>query len=699
MLPVLLLAALGAAAAIAAPAAVARERRLQLVVPLVADNAGLAAFAHAVSDPGSPQFGQFEPIPLLARRFGANSQTQLRALRFLRRAGGVGASINGTGLFAQATFTVPAAERAFGTELHAVAASGQGGRRFIAPAIRARGSAGGVGIPAGLRGVATGVIGLDTRPVLASSSGPSARVAGRSSSGYFPASGTPAGCPRGVASGGFTPNQYLTAYGISPLRVNHLAGQGERLALVEVDGFKDSDLRTFAACFGLDIPRLNVYTVGSRRPLPPGGESTLDLEVVDSVAPDLSAIDVYEDSGDAAQVTRSLVLPLLTPGAKPQVISVSLGLCEPEMISAFGRSGIALLERDVELSAATGSTLIASSGDNGSSACVDSRGRISHRLAVSYPASSPYVTAVGGTNVMLSAANTIVDQEVWNDAPTAPAAGGGGFSVLFGRPSYQREVVRGARRVVPDVAMLADLAPGYAIFCTAAGDLACGAGGGWETVGGTSAAAPLLAAGTALVDQDLRRHGHEQLGFLNPLLYSIGSSATAGAVFGDVVSGGNDIGAYILGVRRRPLGCCRARSGFDAASGFGGVNLGALDLVAQAKLPRSGRLTVVLPAGQRPASRGVLKVRFGCSQACAAYAFSIFTLGNGAEFTGRSATRRLSAGGSFTASVRLSRSEQRDLRSALARRHVVYAEVFAVGLDAYGHPARVTAEVAMRIRG
>ncbi len=298
-------------------------------------------------------------------------------------------------------------------------------------------------------------------------------------------SGTQSGCAeaRGAESG-FTPNQYVNAYGLTPLRLQSLSGQGERIALIEVDGYRYSDIKTFASCFGLDIPAINTYTVGAHHPLGPGEESTLDLEVVDAVAPDLKAIDVYENAGDAADVTRSVVLPLLSAGAKPQVISASLGLCEPYMELAFSRATLTSIERDVELAAATGITLIVATGDDGSSGCINSRGAIVDRLAVNYPATSPFVTAVGGTNVSLTPTNVISGQTVWNDTPVQLAAAGGGVSELFGRPSYQKPVVHNSRRVIPDVALLADLAPGYEVYCTPTGNPDCTGGPAWHTVGG-----------------------------------------------------------------------------------------------------------------------------------------------------------------------------------------------------------------------
>ena len=96
--------------------------------------------------------------------------------------------------------------------------------------------------------------------------------------------------------------------------------------------------------------------------------------------------------------------------------------------------------------------MLASSGDDGSSACLTPDGRPLPGLAVSYPASSPFVTGVGGTNFALDANNHIVSEEVWNDSPLVNASGGGGFSELFKRPDLPERVrargpSRGPRRL------------------------------------------------------------------------------------------------------------------------------------------------------------------------------------------------------------------------------------------------------------
>src|SRR5581483_4975167 len=227
--------------------------------------------------------------------------------------------------------------------------------------------------------------------------------------------------------------------------------QGERVALIEIDGFRYSDLRTFAGCFQLPVPAINGYGVGIGRPLSPGGESTLDLEVLDAAAPRLKEIDVYESRARAADVLRSLTAPLQNHGKTPQVISASLGTCEPALVESIGYAGVRAVEGALAAAAASGISVLASSGDDGSTACLGRTGPID-LLSVSFPASSPLVTGVGGTNIELNADNTLAAQVAWNDGPDDLAAGGGGVSGLFTRPSYQKGFVAPNRRAVPDVA-------------------------------------------------------------------------------------------------------------------------------------------------------------------------------------------------------------------------------------------------------
>ena len=321
--------------------------------------------------------------------------------------------------------------------------------------------------------------------------------------------------------------------------------------------------------------------------------------MLDAAAPGLKAVDVYESRPSAVDVLQSLTAPLSNGATKPDVISASLGSCEPATLGTIGYSGLRTVEGSLALAAASGISVLASSGDDGSSACLDPGGRPLPGLAVSYPASSPWVTGVGGTNVSLNAANQIISQEVWNDAPLVVAAGGGGLSDLFRRPGYQNGTVGPNRRAVPDVSMLADVAPGYEIYCTAARDCVTSRRGNpWTQVGGTSAAAPLLAGGLALIDQDLRLHRQQNIGLANPLLYKTDHLPQGPTALSDIVANNNDLGQSITG---KPFGCCTAGPGYDYASGLGSVNVGGLAAIAaDARAASSSRSALAA----RPASSG-----------------------------------------------------------------------------------------------
>jgi kumamolisin len=658
------------------------------VLPLKADDAGLEAFAHAVSTPGSPLYGQYESVSTLAKRFGASPATRARVLGFLRAHHATDVTIDPTGLLAEASMNAVDAERLFQTHLARFRARGA---RFVAPVAN-------VSIPPALSGLVNGVVGLNTRPVLKPTQlqrlphRPLARAASSQPSSILPPSGTPAGCGAGVATHGFTPNQYLTAYDYSPLHAAHLNGQGERIALIEIDGFKDSDITTYARCFGLDVPSITTYYGAVGHPLPPGGETTLDLEILDGIVPDLDELEVFENKSDSAGLLRAVVQPFVTPNAKPQVISISLGLCEAS--SQFADNGVSIraAEREFSLMAATGITVLAASGDSGSAACFAGGGTPADALAVSYPGSSPWVTSVGGTNLLLGAANQIEAQLVWNDTDEDPgAAGGGGISRRFLRPTYQRGTVAVNRRVVPDVSGLADVSPGYVTYCTARP--ACIDSqhpNPWQTVGGTSASTPLLAGGIALVNQDLHRQGKQFVGRLNPLLYFLGRSSSAGSIFYDVTSYGNDVGPYIIG-NGQPLGCCSAAPGFDAASGWGSVDIASFDRAALELLPKIPNVSLSVPRDQRPVRRGRIFVTMSCSDACNAAALAVVGISRGTSFTVQSKTYKLGRDERKAIPIVFNRAQASQLRAALAKHRSIFAEAFGALLDGGGNVIKLTA--------
>jgi len=148
-----------------------------------------------------------------------------------------------------------------------------------------------------------------------------------------------------------------------------------------------------------------------------------------------------------------------------------------------------------------------------------------------------------------------------NTSPN-PLAGGGGLSVLFGRPSYQNGVrnVVGRHRGVPDVSLSA--------ACNGSVDTYQSFGGaspGWYPSCGTSEATPLFAGIVALADQVA---GHS-LGLINPALYRLLAERAPGIV--DVTSGNNTV-SFSQGGHLHTVHGFRARPGYDLASGVGTID-------------------------------------------------------------------------------------------------------------------------------
>lgn len=500
-------------------------KRSTAVIGLRRNQNALAAFAQSHSTPGTRAYRKYDSVTSLALRYGATEATWRRVRRYLRRKGIRNAKLDATRGFATARLSQRERRRAFPPPRRL--------RRLIGPVLFEPSS----------RQRAERV--APVRPHVAARSGGPKRT------------GTPAGCSRGVGSGGLTPNQYRTAYGVDPLHARGLFGQGTRIAFVETDGFRQADLDGFARCFGFVAPLPTVHSVGLRQENPPGTETQLDTQIAAAIAP-RAQMDIFE-SGDAPNdLVRLFAAPLdraKMGGAPPHVISASLGFCEP----MFGKRAARLLDYVLAMAAGAGVTVVTAAGDSGSSAC------FTKRLTVAYPASSTFVTSVGGTRLTLTAGNEIASEVVWNDFPFGAArAGGGGTSRIVHRPDYQQGGAGGfGFRKVPDVAFHSSGFPGYAILSDDGAPR-------WAQVDGTSAAAPLLAAGTLLAVQAAARAGVKPPGPLNPLLYEAGDGGSP-ALLNDITRGDNDLFR---------VGCCSARPGYDRASGWGSLDLAALaDLV------------------------------------------------------------------------------------------------------------------------
>jgi hypothetical protein len=228
--------------------------------------------------------------------------------------------------------------------------------------------------------------------------------------------------------------------------------------------------------------------------------------------------------------------------------------------------------------------------------------------------------------------------------------------------------------------MLADVSPGYAVYCTAQED--CD-GRGWLSFGGTSAATPLLAGGFALVDEALRRQGHIALGLANPLLYRLGRDATSAAqVFYDVTNGSNDVGPFIQS-SQQPLGCCSAVPGYDEASGWGGLNLQTFEQAALGAQRKLATVAIAVVEAQTPVASGGIYVELSCSAACDQAAYVKVSARGMASFTDY-AFAHLVQRNRRRLKVLFTSAQMPKLRAALRAQRRITARIYGAVVDAGG---------------
>jgi subtilase family serine protease len=522
----------------------------------------------SAANPSSGSYGKYPSLSTLQSKFGASSSKRKGVVNAFKKQS-VKATVDVTHLRVSATASVGKAQKLFGTKWAVYKA--KSGAHVALPVNTPK-------LPSGIKGNVDTVAGMRVQLTNGSSSAHTSAVNG----GTPTRTGTPAlGCtpstyPSAALSGnGLFPNQILTAYGIAPLQAAGLQGQGARLAIVGEAPTPASDVNAFRSCFGTTGTSLKIHNAGSIKPIV---ESSLDAMVASTVAPKLANFDLWvhplsesDDDGDALGFLSLLAQPLqaTTNGAKlPNVISVSYGVCE-STVSPYTAS-VTMVERQLTATAALGITTVVAAGDSGSSACA--RGVSPSKLTssdkkpqTSWPATSPWVLAVGGTNLTLDASNAVASTGPWNDtvyAPpfTATAGGGGGQSTFEKRPWWQpaQSFASSKYRMVPDVAAFADESPGYPIVCSKGVKGCSGSGQSIAFVGGTSAAAPLVAGMVALWNQQARNQGLPKPGFVPPLLYA--TAKRNPEAFLDVTVGSN---ALFGG------SCCPARPGYDLATGWG----------------------------------------------------------------------------------------------------------------------------------
>ena len=354
----------------------------------------------------------------------------------------------------------------------------------------------------------------------------------------------------------YSPGQYQVAYGVAPLLKRGITGKGETVVMPELahtpgPNFTDirKDLAAFDRKFGLPTAQLKVTTTlaGASAPYVAGTEEVEDTEIVHAIAPG-ATLDVVLVPATAVASAANFTVALtgvLHAAITRHAAVVSVSGSEGEHL--FTPAEVARIHAAMQQAADRHVTVVASSGDTG---VISDDGP---PVQVSLPASDPLVLGAGGTALNASfATGAYHGGMAWN-ADTGASAGG--YSILFGRPSYQDGVPRtGRMRGVPDVAADADASTAMSLTFS---------GGVLLPAQGTSAAAPLWAAVIALADQDAGQH----LGFVNPAIYAIARSPAYHRAFHDVVTGDNSVfwpTGLFTGYQAGP--------GWDPVTGWGSPN-------------------------------------------------------------------------------------------------------------------------------
>jgi kumamolisin len=292
-----------------------------------------------------------------------------------------------------------------------------------------------------------------------------------------------------------SPAKIAKAYGYDQMWAKGWHGEGVTVNLVEIDGYRPSDVSTYVSCIGSKATLQNV-NMGAQAPAP-GPEATLDIEMLSGLAPGVRMVDYQEDPAQGAswsafnEALQQIIDDNQGNSRPGSIVSISLGGPEDQLTNDV----MAAVNQNLSiLTEAEHMTVFVASGDCG--AYQD--GQYGGHPNVGFPASSPEAVAVGGTRMAFSANGTRTGESVWSDRSNLSKCGNawgsdGGVSQVFARPEYQQAKgvpYANGHRDVPDVSAAAIQIP-------------VELGGQWVSMGGTSAAAPIWAAGMSLVNQGL----------------------------------------------------------------------------------------------------------------------------------------------------------------------------------------------------
>jgi subtilase family serine protease len=387
-------------------------------------------------------------------------------------------------------------------------------------------------------------------------------------------------------SGAFTANQLQAVYNATGLYSHGINGAGETIGVLDWFGSPTiaQDLKAFDKQFGFTDPKFQILPIG---PYDPNlgaytgwsTEISLDVETSHAMAPGAN-VDLYIANNALTQMDA---IAAVVKDNKVNTLSQSYTF--PEWIfnylppQAF-MFNVLLPDSYYQLGALKGITFTGSTGDTGGSGYTSG---VEGELG--YPASSPYVTALGGTQTYFSGSSFV--QTAWSNlgfVPNGVNYGGstGGVSILEPLPWYQSIFPTPPSfpngRMNPDISLQGGIDPGTYIVDS----------GRILVEGGTSESSPLFAGLVTLIDQYVRTVSKQTttgVGLINPFLYQLaGNPATYAKSFSQVSFGYNVPWT--------------TSSRYNLVTGLGAPNIGEMaSLYASTRGQSSLNITVQLSRG------------------------------------------------------------------------------------------------------
>ena len=358
----------------------------------------------------------------------------------------------------------------------------------------------------------------------------------------------------------YLPQQIASAYDFNWAYNHNIKGNGTTIGIVDAYGDPNIayDLGAFDNVTGLPPANLKIVYVNSSTHSGFNNswaiETATDVEWAHAMAPYAKIVLLLADSSSFRAMQNAVEYAV--NNKLSDILSFSWG--SPE--SGVANSTLSSFNLALQGATDEGISVFAASGDYGAYDQTNSP-------TVNFPASSPYVTSVGGTSLYES--NGVFSQLAWGGNLSGKSYGsGGGYSSYFSRPYWQKAPSLNSsitQRGVPDVALVADNNTGVLIISE----------GRSYKVGGTSIATPMWAAIGSLIDQ----YNGRKMGLLNPLFYQISRTDNYGKVFTQITSGGN--------------GYYSAHSGWNPVTGLGTPNVSELlNVSVQTLLPYGSNVVV-----------------------------------------------------------------------------------------------------------